>query len=332
MEPDRRAALLEAKARALVRDNFFGGADAAISSVPVANGAALYDDGRVWLYLPDDVRRALGRALALSVQRGAPEVHVLVDDGTDAGVLARRGALLRPPAGVWRIEGRSLVPVDPAPLPVPMEPPAGVEPLVDMLRAAGAEIVVEHGVVLGEIRGLEVARVRVGDDGTPVLEVGVGRFDQEASAMMHGHLPTEEALARAISLVRSHRHPGAAPHPVNRLAHDRWLRAQVIENPSLVGLDKLEPVAPTEPRANLKDPHPAAAVGHDANGATVLVVCSAGIDLDLVPVAADLAAREHADRVVLVTPSRDQVPTTRSLVARLAVPAELVAVDGDWPV
>lgn len=332
MQPDRRAALLEAKARALVRDHFLDGDEAALASARLAGGAALHDDRRAWLYLADDPRRALGRALAFSVQREVPEVHVLVDDGTDAGVLARRGSLLRPPAAVWRIDGRSLVAVDPAPLPVPMEPPAGVEPLVEMLRAVGADIVVEHGVILGEVRGLEVARVRIGDDGRPVLEVGVGRFDQEASAMMHGHLPTEEALARAVELVRSHRHPGAAPHPINRLAHDRWLRAQVVEDPSLVGLDALEPVAPTEPRANLKDPHPAGAVGRDANGATVLVVCSAGVDLDLVPVAADLAARERADRVLLVTPARDQVPTQRALVERLAVPAELVAVDGDWPV
>jgi hypothetical protein len=200
-----------------------------------------------------------------------------------------------------------------------------------MLRAAGAEVVVEHGVIFGEIRGLEVARVRVDDDGRAVLDVGVGRFDQEATALLHGHLPTEDALARAIDEVARHRRPDAVPHPVNRLARDRWLRAQVLDDPSLVGLRSLEPVAPATPRRNTRDALPAGAVGTDDDGARVLVVCSVGVDLDLVPVAADLAAREHADRVTLVTPPRDQVPVLRSLADRLAVPATFVGVEGDWP-
>jgi hypothetical protein len=63
----------------------------------------------------------------------------------------------------------------------------------------------------------------------------------------------------------------------------------------------------------------------------VLVVCSVGVDLDLVPTTADLILREHPDRVVLVTPGRDQLPVQRALAERLAVPADLVAVEGAWP-
>jgi hypothetical protein len=200
-----------------------------------------------------------------------------------------------------------------------------------MLRDAGAEVVIEHGVIHGEIRGLEVARVRVGDDGEPVLDVGVGRFDQEATALLHGHLPTADALRRAIDQVRAHRSPDAQPHPINRLARDRWLRAQLLDDPSLVGLESLAPVEPPQPRPNVKDAQPAAAVGRAQDGERVLVVASAGIDLDLVPVAADLVAREVPSRVVLVTPARDQVPSQYALAARLPVPAELVAVEGDWP-
>jgi hypothetical protein len=256
-------------------------------------------------------------------------VHLLVDD--DGGALARRGALLAPPVSVWRVVERDLVPVEPAPLPVAMPAPSGAEHLIDMLRDAGAEVVIEHGVFHGEIRGLEVARVRVGDDGEPVLDVGVGRFDQEATALLHGHLPTADALRRAIDQVRTHRSPDAQPHPINRLARDRWLRAQLLDDPALVGLESLEPVDPPEPRTNVKDAQPAAAVGRAPNGERVLVVASSGIDLDLVPVAADLVAREAPARVVLATPARDQVPSQYALAARLLVPAELVAVEGDWP-
>jgi hypothetical protein len=326
VEPARQERLYEAKARALVREHF-GAPELTALSVP--GGAGFRHDDRVWLYAPDDSRRSLGRALALAAREGASDVHVIVE--SDDGELARRASLLRPPASVWQVQGRALVAVEPAPLPVEMEAPSGAENLVALLRAAGADVVVEHGVIFGEIRGLEVARVRVADDGQVVLDVGVGRFDQEATALLHGHLPTEDALARAIEQVDRHRRRDAAPHPVNRLARDRWLRAQVLDDPSLVGLKSLEPVAPASPRRNTRDPLPAGAIGVDDAGARVLVVCSVGVDLDLVPVAADLAARERVDRVVLVTPPRDQVPILRSLADRLAPPTALVAVEGDWP-
>ena len=37
----------------------------------------------------------------------------------------------------------------------------------------------------------------------------------------------------------------------------------------------------------------------------MLVVCSVGIDLELIPVTADLVDRERPDRVVLALPARD---------------------------
>lgn len=38
---------------------------------------------------------------------------------------------------------------------------------------------VEGGELMGELLGLEVARVVVGDDGSAHVEAGVGRFDRE---------------------------------------------------------------------------------------------------------------------------------------------------------
>jgi hypothetical protein len=322
----RLAGLVEAKARALVRDHF--GVDGA-DSLNVPRGAGLCAPGRVWIYAPEEATRALGRALALGAQKDAAEVHVLLDS-TD-GDLARRAGLLVPPVAVWRVDGRALVQVAPGARPVPMEPPAGAGALIDMLHGAGTEVVVEHGVVFGEVRGLEVARVSVGDDGVLRLDVGVGRFDQEATALLHGHLPTDAALARAVAEVARHRRRGAVPHPVNRIARERWLRAQVLDDPSIVGATSLRPVAPPRPRPNVRDPQPAAAVGEHEGGDRLLVVCSVGVDLDLVPIAADLADREGVARIVLVTPPRDQVPILRTLASRLAVPADLVALAGDWP-
>ena len=59
----------------------------------------------------------------------------------------------------------------------------------------------------------------------------------------------------------------------------------------------------------------------------MVVVCSVGIDLDLVPSAADARlALDPAARLLLALPERDVHPVTRRLAARLVEPAEIVAV------
>jgi hypothetical protein len=75
-------------------------------------------------------------------------------------------------------------------------------------------------------------------------------------------------------------------------------------------------------RDDLRVNTPAPAV--DDRNETVYV-CSTGIDLDLVPVAADarLGIGEDA-HLVLVVPPKDDHPITRRLAARLTKPAEIV--------
>ena len=288
----------------------------------------MLDRRTLWFYAPGDSSRVLGRALALAVSRDATQLDLVVDDG--GGVAARRAGGLSLPIDVWRVDGTSLVAAAPQPLPEPRLPPPEAAPFIDMLRDAAVDVIVEHGTVSGEVRGLEVARLTTGDNGQLNLDVGVGRFDQEASALLHGDEPPRDALARAAAELRRHRHPGAAPHPVGRLARERWLRAQVLDDPTVIGLSLLEPVEPSAPRRNLREPHPAAAFGCDDAGRRVLAVCSVGVDLELIPEAGDLVRREQAERVVLVTPARDQVAVQRSLAALLPVPTEFVAVEGEW--
>jgi hypothetical protein len=59
-----------------------------------------------------------------------------------------------------------------------------------------------------------------------------------------------------------------------------------------------------------------------------VVVCSVGIDLDLVPFAADArGAVGLADaRLLLAVPERDDHPVTRAVATRLRQPAEVVPV------
>lgn len=298
-----------------MRDNF--GFDAAGDPGGFPGGATLRDSsaGRGWV-----LGETLGGALAWAHHFGVEELHVLGED--TAGAMARQAAAFALPLTVWQVSGRSVTPAVAAPLPGVPPVPAAVEPFRSVFADAGAEVVEEDGLLVAEVLGLEVARV--GADG--VMEVGVGKHDREAQKLMHPDRQPVDALVAAVAAVRELRTPEAAVHPMNQLAAARWLRAVVCARPSLVGASALAPVPSTVPRPDLRLPSPAAAVG-EADGVTV--VCSTGIDIDLVPTAADVRLR-HPGRLVLVVPEIDAHPVTLALAAALKDPAEVVTVPADW--
>ena len=149
--------------------------------------------------------------------------------------------------------------------------------------------------------------------------------------MMNAGLPDSEALEKAASIVRGIRQVDAPLHQLNQLAPERWLRATLVADPSPLGLHDLEAVEPALPRTNLKDRGAASALGTDAEGRPVVVSCSYGMELDLVPSAADDRAMHAPDaRLVLAMPDRDVHPVTQALAAGLARPADVVPVEGGW--
>jgi hypothetical protein len=287
------------------------------------------DEG--WVLLEDRPDRGLGGALAWADQQGVG-LHVLAE--RDTGLLARRAAAFERPPTVWQVDGRALVPAHPTPLPIAPGLPAGARELIPVIEAAGAEPVEEHGVLTGEVAGLEVCRVvpvGAADVGMR-LDVGIGPHDREAFRLVHGDdlddAALVEALTEVVRTVGAHRRPGAPPHPLNRIARERALRHQLVRRPDLVGLAELATAPPPVPRANVKDAEPCVAEGTTAEGQDVVVVCSAGVDLDLVPFAAD--ARGALDAVtaplLLALPAADVQPVTHRLAARLVHPATVVAV------
>lgn len=303
---------------------------AAVAPGRFPGGAALVDGATGWLLLADPGRAGLGGALAWARRAGVEQLHLVVDDAEVAAALARRAAAFSSAPTVWGVAGTALVPVDPAPVPVPAAPPAAPD-LEAQMVAAGLELVAGDGVLLGEVLGLEVARISVGDDGEPELGVGVGRFDREVGQMTHGHLRPDERLARVVDIVASYRRPGAPPHPLNQLVPERWLRSALLADPAQVGAAELRPVPSAAGRANLLETGIATAVGTDADGGDVVVVASTGVDLDLVPAAADDRALHGPDaRLVLAVPARDALPVTLDLAAALAAPATVVPLDGEW--
>lgn len=287
-----------------------------------------------WVLLDERPERGLGPALAWARQKGASVVHVVADSGT--GVLARRAAAFAEPPLVWQADGRSLHPAHADPFPAPGTVDPELLELGPLIELAGADPIVEHGVLVGEVAGLEVCRaVRDEHLGVVRLEVGVGAHDREAFQLMHGDVPTEQSLARVVAVVAEHRRPSSPPHPLNRLGAERALRARLVDEPALVGARQLAVASPPVPRTNLKDPVPCVAAGEGPSGAPVVVVCSVGIDLDVVPFAADargaLAAQPgssigpDADLVIAV-PERDVHPVTRALAEMLRHPARIVGI------
>lgn len=319
-------ALQSAKLRVLVRAQW---GEAEREAVDFPGGAALVEGSTGWLLLDPNPLAAFGPALVWADRRSLTEVHLLAE--VAAGVVARRARLFAPAPTVWRIDGATIAPAvaDPpcatiAPLPAPA--------LAGLLVDADIEVVVEDGIVRGEVLGLEVARIAHGATTSgipldePMLEVGVGHADRELTGMLHGNLPPAAQLTRVIEIVRATRRADAERHPLNQLAPERWLRAVLIADPSRIGLTALRAAPPAEPRPNLRDPAIALAVGDG-----VVVACSVGIHLDLVPAAADARLALDPDaRLLLVVPERDAHPVTRVLAERLARPAELIALEGDW--
>ena len=284
MTDDRRARLRGIKLQALVRDHL--GRDLAPELGAFPPGAALVESGVAWVLLEDEPERGLGAALAWSHRRRGDALHVLADRST--GLLARRAGGFRVPITVWHVDGRALLPAVAEPPIVPPAPAPAHLALVDAIVAGGAVPVIEHGVVTGEVRGLEVCRVV--DDvhtGAVRLEVGVGAHDREAFAIVHGDVPTVEALSGVVDAVTGQRGVDAQ-HPLNRLAPERLLRWRLEQQPAQLGPRRAsQPAQPPVPRPNVKDRVPCTATGRRDDGSTVLLVCSVGVDLDLVPYAID---------------------------------------------
>ncbi len=283
----------------------------------------------MWVLIDDGDVSRFGSALAWWSRRGPATLDVVVDGSPSApGIVARRAACFAHPATVWAVAGTTIMPVEPAP-PVPDSADDPPESIVDLLDAHGLEVIWEHGVLRGEVLGLEVART-VGT----VLEVGVGRYDRSARIEMRPGEALPSALEEAAAAVRELRRPGAPRHPANTLARSRWLRSLLLRTPSAFGFSGLVPVAPPLPWFDLSEAGAAPCVGVSAEtGSDVVVVCSVGVDLDLVPTAADcrlLYADPSEVDLWLVMPEGDDLPVTRNLAGQLTPPARILTVPREW--
>jgi hypothetical protein len=321
VDETRRGRLLAVKLATLIREHGAGGN---LQPTPFALGAATIDGSIGWVLLDERQQRGLGPVLAWAVRAGVDHLHVLAEEGT--GTIARRATAFRMPVEVWHIAERVLLPAIAEPLPLPREVPIGHDRFRPLIIEGGAVPSVEHGVLFGEVRGLEVCRVVTDQQtGAARLEVGIGQHDREAFQMLHGDVPTVQALARVVATVAPRRQHGADPHPLNRIGQERALRARLIDVPEMIGASLIEALPSPLARTNVKDPQPCVAHAVIEGRSTTLVV-STGVDLDLVPFATD-ARLATGDPTRIVVPARDAVPVLTDITDLLDDPMAIIPID-----
>ncbi len=292
------------------------------------SGAYVVDGDHLVVYRHDDAALVLGPALLIAGKQRCTQVSILVgsSDASGAGLCARQTTQLSTDVSVFVVDGKDISPAVPTPDPGALACEADSEAFRREVASHGLETVVEAGLVRGELLGLEVARFEHG-----AIQVGVGRFDREAGAMIRGTGATDDALGDAIALVRPLRQAGALSHPLNRLARERWLRSVAMQDPSLLHLASIESVETVAERVNLLDPFVAGALGLDADGASVVVGFAAGVDTTAISHVADLVARHNPQRVVVAMPSDDLLASLTAVFDHLRVPTSVIGMAAPWP-
>ncbi|MFW2382571.1 MAG: hypothetical protein ACN4GZ_12490 [Acidimicrobiales bacterium] len=285
--------------------------------IPCGFAAAVADAERLAILLPErsdddgsDVRD-FGLGSVLLWARNLDQPLLVIAPADRAGAVARH-ALDFELISTWMLEGTSIIEVKPDPLPeVPTLSDATLA-RVELFASAGAVPIDDFGRLIAEVEGLEIARTEPGGE----VLIGVGAADRELHSYVHGHQEISVSLAKAASAVTAIRRQGAAGHPLNRRARQRWLRSAAFARPELLGAGRLEMLPPLGERVLQLGPEPCAALDPDED---VLFVFSAGIDPEVVPSAADFRRRHRPTRTVIVTSESDAFPATAEIARSVSI-------------
>jgi hypothetical protein len=294
--------------------------------VEFALGAGAVSENHAWVVVLEQCERSLGPVLLWAQKYGATSLDVFVV--ADAGLVSRRAQFFDRDIRVWLMVDKNITRAESDVVLAMSHVIESHEQFAALIAQSGAVVVREHGVLSGEVMGLEVCRVVVDDyDDTPHLEIGVGAHDRETFQMLHGKVATLESLVKVVNIVREHRQSGSEHHPLNRLAAERLLRHRVIVEPQLVGASSLQISEPPVQRLNVKDAAPCCAVGMAEDGQEIVVVCTASVDVDVVSFAADARARIAPNaQLVIATHTNNVTPSLAKLAKSLRIPARFVEV------
>ena len=313
-----------------------GGAIGGRSDVEVSEfgqAVGLVIDDVAWVLVTGRYERSLGPALMWALRKNATSLKLLLSER--AGELARIATHFDFAIEVFEVDAAGVARVAVPKDATKIEVSVADEMFADFIKSAGADVVREHGVISGEVCGLEVCRVvratsasNLDGAGESELEIGVGAHDRETFKLLHGRTATVESLRKVIAEVAARRAVGAQVHPLNQLARERMLRHYVCLSPQLVGAKSLQPAQPPIARTNLKDVVPCCAVGVSLTGEKMVVIFNVGVDPDVVSFGADARGQINASAdLVFAMPTRDIVPAVEQIAQMLRRPARFVGVD-----
>ena len=313
-----------------------GGAIGGRSDVEVSEfgqAVGLVVDDCAWVLVTGRYERSLGPALMWALRNNATSLKLLLNER--AGELARIATHFDFAIEVFELDAAGVARVAVPKDATKIEVSVADEMFADFIKSAGADVVREHGVISGEVCGLEVCRVvratsasDLDGAGESELEIGVGAHDRETFKLLHGRTATVESLRKVIAEVAARRAVGAQVHPLNQLARERMLRHYVCLSPQLVGAKSLQPAQPPIARTNLKDVVPCCAVGVSLTGEKMVAIFNVGVDPDVVSFGADARGQINASAdLVFAMPTRDIVPAVEQIAQMLRRPARFVGVD-----
>ena len=290
-------------------------------------------DDVAWVYVTGRHERSLGPALMWALRNNAKALKLFSSES--AGDLARIATHFDFVIEVFEVDVAGVACVAMPKIVEKIEVSVADEMFAEFIKSAGADVVREHGVISGEVCGLEVCRVVRATDsgesdgaGESELEIGVGAHDRETFKLLHGRTATIESLRKVIAEVAARRAVGAQVHPLNRLARERMLRHYVCQSPQLVGAKSLQVAQPPIVRTNLKDVVPCCAVGMSLTGEKMVVIFSVGVDPDVVSFGADARGQINGlAELIFAMPTRDIVPAVERVAQMLRRPARFVGVD-----
>ena len=312
---------------AQMRLRAIAGAHAESEVSEFGQAVGLVTDNVAWVLVTSRHERGLGPALIWALRNNATALKLFTDE--NAGDLARIATYFEFAIEVFAVDSSGTAQLTMPTQVEKLEVGIADEMFAEFIKSAGAEVVREHGVVAGEVCGLEVCRVvhSVGS-GESELEIGVGAHDRETFKLLHGQTATTESLRKVIAEVAARRVVGAGVHPLNQLARERMLRDYVCRSPQLVGAEFLQSAQPPLPRTNLKDTVPCCAFGVSTKGEKMVVVFSVGVDPDVVSFGADARGQINgAAELIFAMPTRDIVPAIERVARLMQRPARFVGVD-----
>ena len=290
-------------------------------------------DDVAWVYVTGRHERSLGPALMWALRNNAKALKLFSSES--AGDLARIATHFDFVIEVFEVDAAGVACVAVPKIVEKIEVSVADEMFAEFIKSAGADVVREHGVISGEVCGLEVCRVvratdssDLGGAGESELEIGVGAHDRETFKLLHGRTATIESLRKVIAEVAARRAVGAQVHPLNRLARERLLRHYVCQSPQLVGAKSLQVAQPPIVRTNLKDVVPCCAVGMSLTGEKMVVIFNVGVDPDVVSFGADARGQINGSaELIFAMPTRDIVPAVERVAQMLRRPVRFVGVD-----